>query len=105
MTEDTTSLKCIVLKQQSLKMVRDDINKLAGFQNLVYTDQPELVAVSEPWLHNDIKNDAIPSDKLYKIHLKDRPSRGGGVLLAVVLVVLNCKPHVLPQSMRQLTSN
>ena len=81
--QTNTSLGCIVLNAQSLKTVNTNVNKLPEFQKIVYTDKPEIIAVSETWLNMDTLDNSILSDKLYEINRKDPPSRGGGVLLAV----------------------
>jgi exonuclease III len=52
------------------------------FQNLVYSEDPDIVCVNETWLNEDIKNSEILHSG-YNIFRNDRESRGGGVLLAI----------------------
>ncbi|CAB4038149.1 Hypothetical predicted protein, partial [Paramuricea clavata] len=52
------------------------------FQNLVYSEDPDIVCVNETWLNEDIKNSEILHSG-YDIFRNDRGSRGGGVLLAI----------------------
>ena len=95
--ENDRSLGCIVINAQSLKTVRKNINKIPDFQKIVYSDKPEIVAVSETWLNPDIADDAILSERLYQIHRKDRPNRGGGVLLAISKDLVSKKrPELAP---------
>jgi exonuclease III len=57
-------------------------SNLERFQNLVYTENSDIVCVSETWLRDDINNAEILHSG-YTIFRNDRKSRGGGVLLAV----------------------
>ena len=58
------------------------MNKMTSFQALVYSHLPMVVSVTETWLSDYIfDNEILPSG--YNIFQADRPSRGGGVLLAV----------------------
>ena len=57
-------------------------SNLERFQNLVYTENSDIVCVSETWLRDDINNAEILHAG-YTIFRNDRKSRGGGVLLAV----------------------
>ena len=57
-------------------------NKFHYFQSSVYSSLPSVVAVTETWLSGSFfDNEILPTG--YSIFRKDRPSRGGGVLLAV----------------------
>ncbi len=58
---------------------------LTNFQNLVHTEQADLIWVTETWLKDYIHSSEILPWGDYKIHRKDRKSRAGGVLLAVKL--------------------
>jgi hypothetical protein len=54
------------------------------FQNLVYTEDSDIVCVNETWLREDTGPDNLEIlHSGYTIFRKDRKSRGGGVLLAV----------------------
>ena len=58
------------------------MNKMTSFQALVYSHLPMVVSVTETWLSDYIfDNEILPSG--YNIFRADRPSRWGGVLLAV----------------------
>ena len=55
---------------------------LRNFQDLVYSEEADLVWVTETWLKDDVES----SENLpwgYTIYRKDRRSRAGGVLLAI----------------------
>ena len=56
---------------------------LTNFQNLVYSEQADIVWVTETWLRDDIENSQILPWSDYAIYRKDRKTRAGGVLLAV----------------------
>ena len=61
---------------------RSLVNKLSKFQSFVYTYNFCITCVTETWLSQLIFNgEILPSD--YILYRKDRPSRGGGVLIAV----------------------
>jgi hypothetical protein len=82
----TLSAKCLVIKSRSLVSFHKSNGKqschLSKFQELVYSEEADLVCVTETWLKNDIDNaEILPSE--YTIYRKDRNSRAGGVLLAV----------------------
>lgn len=86
-----TNLKCISLNAQSLKGFVKSPNlattktcKLSLFQNFVYSENYDIIAVTETWLNDNIFNSEILNCG-YTIYRKDRGSgkRGGGVLLAI----------------------
>ena len=52
------------------------------FQNLVYSEDADIVCVNDTWLNEDIKNSEIYHSG-YDIYRNNRGSRGGGVLLAI----------------------
>jgi len=55
---------------------------LQEFQSLIYTNSCDIIAITKTWLSDHIyDNEVVPSD--YVLFRKDRPSRGGGVLLAI----------------------
>ena len=61
---------------------RSIVNKLKQFQSLVFSKSPDLIGLTETWLNENIfDNEVLPSN--YTLFCKDRPSRGGGVLIAV----------------------
>ena len=61
---------------------RSLVNKLSKFQSFVYTYNFCITCVTETWLSQSIYDgEILPSD--YVLYRKDRPSRGGGVLVAV----------------------
>ena len=86
---ENQSVKCLALNARSLmsshkinignKMTDSNIER---FQNLVYSEDPDIVCVNETWLNKDIKNLEILHSG-YDIFRKDRGSCGGGVLLAI----------------------
>lgn len=82
-------LRTLYLNARSLKAVMESpdntskrISKLTIFQNLIYSEQYDIVCVCETWLNDYIlDNEILPG---YTIHRKDRKNnmRGGGVLVA-----------------------
>ena len=58
---------------------RSIVNKRLDLQAYVTLVNPDIIAITETWLHNNIDdNELLPNS--YNIHRKDRESRGGGVL-------------------------
>jgi len=56
--------------------------------NLISTKKPSILADTETWLTPDIRSSEIfPTELGYNAYHKDRPSRHGGVLLAVTNLV------------------
>ncbi|CAB4010406.1 Hypothetical predicted protein [Paramuricea clavata] len=82
-------VKCLALNARSLMSLHKtnignnltDTN-IERFQNLVYSEDPDIFCVNETWLNEDIKNSEILHSG-YDIFRNDRGSRGGGVLLAI----------------------
>ena len=61
---------------------RSIVNKLAQFHSLIYSEDYDIIAITETWLsENVLDHEIIPTG--YTIYRKDRSSRGGGVMLAV----------------------
>jgi len=61
---------------------RSIINKLNEFQSLMYSKLYDIIGLTETWLSDTIYDaEILPYN--YTIFCKDRPSCGGGVLLAV----------------------
>ena len=81
------SARCRVINARSLLSSHKSNGKLTchltNFQNLVYTEQADLVWVTETWLNGNVDSAEILPWGDYAIYRKDRPTRGGGVLLAV----------------------
>ena len=83
------ALRCLSFNAQSLKSTFKIVDgslttNLSMFQDLVYTENLDIIAVTETWLNNFVSNNEIlPSG--YNIIRQDRSSdkRGGGVLLAL----------------------
>ena len=83
----TSNIKCTVLNARSLlswhKTDDGTTSNLERFQELVYTNDTDVVCVNETWLHNGILNSELLHDG-YAIYRKDRDARrAGGVLIAV----------------------
>ena len=78
--------KCLVVNARSLLSVHKKDGKqtchLSNFQDLIYSEEADLVWVTETWLRDDIESSEILPWG-YTIYRKDRKSRAGGVLLAV----------------------
>ena len=61
---------------------RSIVNKRLELQSHVALMNPDIIAITETWLHEGIAdNEILPSS--YNVLRNDRGSRGGGVLLAV----------------------
>ena len=80
-------VNCLVINARSLKS-RHFVNgrklcHLSCFQDLVYSEQADLVWVTETLLTDDVHNCEILNNS-YSVYRKDRKTRqGGGVMLAV----------------------
>jgi exonuclease III len=61
-------------------------SNLERFQNLVYSDDLDIVCVNETWLSGHVYNAEILHSG-YCIVRKDRKTRGGGVLLGIKTAV------------------
>ena len=62
--------------------MRSLVNKLSLFQSFVYSNDFEILCVCETWLSDNIyDHEILPVN--FVLYRKDRPSRGGGVLIAV----------------------
>ncbi len=58
------------------------MNRIDEFIAIVQTFKPNIVAITETWLHDQI-NDAEIAFNAYHIFCKDREGRGGGALLFI----------------------
>ena len=78
---------CLAINARSLisshKLNGKQSCHLTNFQNPVYSEQADIVWVSETWLTDDIDNSEILPWNDYTIYRKDRQTRAGGVLLAL----------------------
>ena len=71
--------------------MRSIVNKFSKFQSFVYASN---FCITETWLSDFISNgEILPSG--FVIHRKDRPSRGGGVLVASLYSSSVCSPSNL----------
>ena len=62
--------------------IRSLVNKLSKFQSFLYTFNFCIICLTETWLSDFICNgEILPTG--FVLYRKDRPSRGGGVLIAV----------------------
>lgn len=81
-------IKCATLNARSLKSLHKtttgmNISNINCFQDLVYSDDIDIVCVNETWLDKNISNFELLNED-YTIYRKDRISgRAGGVLIAV----------------------
>ena len=75
-TNYNSTISCCYLNIRSL------VNKLSLFQAYVYLFNFDVICLSETWLSESVfDQEILPTN--YSIYRKDRPSRGGGVLIAV----------------------
>jgi exonuclease III len=82
-------IKCITINARSLKSTHIDdttgttVCNLQRFQDLVYSENFDVVCVNETWLNSDFSDQEILHPG-YTIYRKDRHNRsGGGVLIAI----------------------
>ena len=61
--------------------VRSIVNKLTEFKLFVDTFDPDLLALTETWLHSDLPDSLFISTKQFCVFRKDRLNRGGGVCI------------------------
>ena len=62
--------------------MRSLVNKLTHFQSFVYASDFDIFCLTETWLTECIyDHEILPND--FVLYRKDRPSRGGGVLIAI----------------------
>ena len=74
---------------------------LINFQNLVFSEQADIVWVTETWLRDDIENSEILSCHgvtSYTIYRKDRKTRDGGVLRALKSRSFSSSCEIVPDS-------
>ena len=63
--------------------MRSIVNKVTDFNLFVDTFDPDLVALTETWLHTDLPNSLFVSTDKYCVFRKDRCTRGGGVRILI----------------------
>ena len=63
--------------------VRSIVNKVTDFNLFVDTFDPDLVALTETWLHADFPNSLFVNTDKYCVFRKDRCTRGGGVCILI----------------------
>jgi hypothetical protein len=72
------------LNAQSIKGTTRYQTKLIDFKNMIYTLQPDVFAVCETWLTEQVPDESVISEDYYKLYRKDRTdTTGGGVALLV----------------------
>ena len=65
---------------------RSTVKQLSRFQSFAYSSPHKIFIITETWLSDHIyNNEILPSG--YTIHHKDRPSLGGGVLIALKNII------------------
>ena len=87
LAHENFSVRCLVTNARSLvsshKSNGKHICHLTNFQNLVHSEQADVVWVTETWFRDDIDDAEILPWGDYVIYRKDRKTRAGDVLLAV----------------------
>ena len=63
--------------------MRSIVNKVTDFNLFVDTFDPDLVALTETWLHADLPNSLFVNTDKYCVFRKDRCTRGGGVCILI----------------------
>ena len=77
------NLSVVLLNARSVKTVKQSLTKVRDLQNLVYSADCDVLAITGTWLTSNVLNsELIPQG--YTIHRMDRPGDkiGGGVLIA-----------------------
>ena len=75
---------------------RSVANKLPELANLLSTDRPALVCITESWLNSSISNNALTSDLNYSVFRKDRDDSYGGVCVLTNDDLFKAVPVILP---------
>ncbi len=84
-----SDLSCFLVNARSLKsihrveqdVITSELN-MNCFQNYIYANNFDVVAVTETWLSGDVENhEILPYG--YQVFRRDRGKRGGGVLFAI----------------------
>ena len=73
-------------KQQRINAVARNLHQ---FQDLVYSENMDVVCVNETWLKESIDNSEILQDNYITFREDRSPSRAGGVLIASKNAALN----------------
>ena len=71
-----SKLKCGLINARSV------VNKLDSLKLRMMIEELDVIGITESWAHKDIDNSELHIDG-YNMFRKDRPSRGGGVILYV----------------------
>ena len=111
-SESIPVIKCMVSNTQSLKSLKKVVNSdgskalacnLHQFQDLVYSEDMDVVCVNETWLNESIDNSEILKDN-YIIFRKDRShNRAGGVLVAIKIAAFKTIGEIpLPKHLQDL---
>ena len=111
-SESIPVIKCMVSNTQSLKSLKKVVNSdgskalacnLHQFQDLVYSEDMDVVCVNETWLNESIDNSEILKDN-YIIFRKDRShNRAGGVLVAIKIAAFKTIAEIpLPKHLQDL---
>lgn len=97
-------IKCSTINPRSLKSIHKDVTtssticNLQRFQDLVYSENLDVVCVNETWLNKNICDVEILHSE-YTIFRKDRINRsGGGVLIGVKTASFKSVKEYLPKS-------
>ncbi len=104
------SFSSTIESAKGLKIIHINIRSLAPKIDLlrawVTLYQPQVISISETWLHNNINNDEIRIDN-YNLYRSDRASRGGGVVTYVSVNLLSecATPTVDPVNFESLFVN
>ena len=80
--------KCVTLNSRSLKSLHKtatgrSISNIQCFQDLVYSDDIDVVCVNETWLNGNISSLELLNDNFTIYHKDCTAQRAGGVLIAV----------------------
>ena len=58
-------------------------NKIADLHHFLESESPDVLILTESWLDTSIPDSLLVPSQSYHIFRRDRPSRGGGVVLFV----------------------
>ena len=86
-----TSLKCVLFNACSFK------NKLSALHHLLHTDSPDIVCITETWLHSGVSDSLLIDNLPYSVFRKDRDnSPHGGVCILTKNVTVNSSVVQIP---------
>ena len=72
-----------------LRLLIEEAKKILDLHTLVAKDQPDILAVTETFLSNNVNDSELVDCSKYRVFRKDRDRRGGGVMVMVRSNLMN----------------